>query len=276
MDEVITASHIGRLLEGVLANAMSGKMAFSRNTTSREKLGVSMRLEDVRNNVLDSPVRNLNHRFVVAEWLWIVFGMNRLDVLTKYNKKMAEFSDDGKTLAGAYGPRLLPQVQYLIDALRSDPWTRQAVATIWTPNPRPSRDIPCTVAVQLLIRDNQLNGIFTMRSSDSWIGLPIDIFAFSQIINMIAGMLGVRPGWLQINAGSSHVYEKDWETATEFIGSAYNIISSPLLSGPPPVLLMHTLTGSDCGDDPLIEEPWLRYGKVLCSKTSAQALEHLR
>src|SRR5712691_3901798 len=72
----------------------------------RELLGVSLRVEDLRANILVHPRRNLNYRFMVAEWLWIALGRNDVATVARYNPEIAQFSDDGLTFTGAYGPRL--------------------------------------------------------------------------------------------------------------------------------------------------------------------------
>ena len=174
--------------------------------------------------VVTSPLRKLNYRFMAAEALWILSGDNRLDPLTRFVKRMADFSDDGMTLAGAYGPPVVDQLGYVVRSLLADRDTRQAVLTLWRPRPGPSKDIPCTVAMAFAIRENWLHQQVYMRSSDAWLGIPYDIFSFSCIGLKVAcelnrlGMLTslytpVRPGVLTVTAASSHLYERDLEQA---------------------------------------------------------------
>lgn len=274
-DHYISADDAGRLLEKVLMFAMRGDLTSPRKKLTREQLGVSIRLEDSLSNIIVSDKITTNYRFMVAEWLWMLYGLSSVTPLARYNSKMLEFSDDGVALSGAYGPKIVAQAEYVLRKLREDSDTRQAVMTIWERNPKPSKDIPCTVAAQFIRRHEILNAIWTMRSSDTWLGLKYDIFCFSQMLNYFAGCLGLIPGFLQINLGSSHIYEEHWEAATEFLGSA-SFISSPILKPPAPPLLLECLKDGNCEDEELISEPWLRYGDVLMSKTSAAALEILR
>lgn len=170
---------------------------------------------DMRYPVLRCPGRRLNYRFMAAEALWILEGSDRLADLAPYNPNMARFSDDGVTLAGAYGPRIVPQIPYVVRKIVDDPATRQATLTIWTPNPASSKDVPCTVAMDFKLRAGRLDAHVFMRSSDVWLGLPYDAFSFSCVAFAVVGLLrgnGVdaEPGTLYVTAASSHLYEAQW------------------------------------------------------------------
>lgn len=157
------------------------------------------------------PARDLNYRFMLAEWLWIQAGREDVTSIAGFNSKIANYSDDGVIFAGAYGPRLSKQWNYLLSTLRKDPDSRQAVATIFTPAPEATKDVPCTLSLQVFIRGGRMHGIMTMRSNDLWLGLPHDFFNFAQIVNWLAGSLDVLPGSMTIQAGSSHIYASNYE-----------------------------------------------------------------
>jgi thymidylate synthase len=219
---------------------------------------------------------------MVAEWLWVALGRNRLADLARYNSKMAAFSDDGLTLAGAYGPRLRPQLPYLHRAL-ADPDSRQAVATIWTPAPPASRDLPCTLALQFLLRRGRLHLIVTMRSSDAWLGIPYDFFTFSMLQSSLAGTLGAERGWIQFNLGSSHLYYEDHKRAQELLESNSLIdeqLRSPALDGPPPLVFNSLLEPKNeyRSIEPWlkVDPAWLIYQRCLETSTGKECLEVLR
>ena len=190
-----------------------------RGQKTKELLGVTLILRDSQQCVLAHPVRKLNYRFMIAEWVWIMSVSDDLEFLQKYNSLYAQFSDDGVKLAGAYGPRIRPQIPYLFNTIKGDNATRQAVAAIWTPNPAPSKDIPCTLTLQFLVRDERLHMIVSMRSSDCWLGIPYDTFSFAMIQNVFAGGLRLQPGELMFQLGSSHLYETNFEQANEVMSS---------------------------------------------------------
>ena len=182
---------------------------------------------DLRYPVLLQPERKLQYRFMAAEAHWILSGSNRVDEIAPWNSNIAKFSDDGVTFEGAYGPRIHEQLPWAVARLYDDRETRQAVMTIWQPTPRPSKDIPCTVAVNFQIRRGCLDLTVFMRSSDAWLGLPYDVFNFSLLGHLVLGLYNdlalasreltsrplLAPGSLYLLAASSHLYEEHWAAA---------------------------------------------------------------
>jgi thymidylate synthase len=164
--------------------------------------------------ILSVKQRKLGYKFLAAEAWWIITGKNDVASIKKYSPHIASFSNDGRHFDGAYGPRIVDQIRYVVDSLERDVDTRQSVASIWRPNPRDSKDVPCTISVQWVIRDAKLHCIDTMRSSDAWLGWPYDVFNFSMLSAYVLLLLRERSkffeeiqlGNLWLTAGSSHLY----------------------------------------------------------------------
>lgn len=187
---------------------------------------------DTRRPVLTIPTRKLSYQFMAAEAFWILVGDYRVHTIAPYNKHISQFSDDGVTFAGAYGPEILDQINYVIGKLIEDPDTRQAGLTIWKKNPKPSKDIPCTVAIFFNIRNGKVNSHVFMRSSDAWLGIPYDVFNFSMLTHGICAFLqekggSVEPGNLYLTAASSHLYEEHFEIAAECINHGFELETQP-------------------------------------------------
>lgn len=205
--------------------------------------------------------RKLGYRFMLAEAYWILRGDDTVEGIAPYSENISKFSDDGKVFAGAYGPKIVSQLKYVVDALIEDPQTRQSVISIWRPNPAKSKDIPCTVAIAFQLRDNKLSAHVFMRSSDVWLGLPYDLFNFSMLLHLVCGLLNsqrvsdgtakfdtmVSPGRVYLQAASMHLYEKDLVRAREVLTSdkvyaAYHYQTpTPTAIWRDPILLMDVL-----------------------------------
>ena len=174
------------------------------------------------------PKRNIGKKFRYAEAAWILSGDNRVATIKPYSKLIEKFSDDGVRFFGAYGPKVVDQLSYVIETLHNDASTRQAVINIWREKPHKSNDIPCTCSLQFVIRNDCIHCIATMRSSDAWLGWVYDVFNFSAIANYIALQLkaqhnkGVSLGNLILNAGSQHLYEQHWVAASHCLKSKSN------------------------------------------------------
>lgn len=182
---------------------------------------------DMNDAVVNVPERRLNYKFMAAEALSILNGSNRVSDVSPLIMRMREFSDDGYHLSGAYGPPFIDQLPYVIRTLAKDHSSRQAVISLWRPSPHPSKNIPCTLSIQFLIRDGMLHAYVAMRSSDVWLGLPYDIFCFTCMAAYVGLHLvafdpstfrkAIHLGGLHITSGSQHLYMNDYAAATDMI-----------------------------------------------------------
>lgn len=173
--------------------------------------------------VITIPDRKMNYNFMFGEAYFILSGSNRASDITPFMKAIGNFSDDGVTFNGAYGPKIMEQVSYVVSKLNQDKHSRQALLTIWRERPHDSKDIPCTVSLQFMIRDGKLNCHAYMRSSDSWLGWVYDVFNFSMVSHYICNWLNilnddqVMPGHLFLTAASQHIYQSNMEVTAGII-----------------------------------------------------------
>jgi thymidylate synthase len=119
----------------------------------------------------------------------------------------------------------------MIEKLNSDYWTRQAVANLWDKrwdNVAGKRDYPCTVALGVTreptFTEDVLNMFVTMRSNDIWLGLPYDMFQFTQLQHTICRAVDAQAGRYIHTAWSMHLYDRDLDasnTITEVLPSTH-------------------------------------------------------
>ena len=177
---------------------------------------------DMRNCIVTLSNRKLNYKFLYAEAAWILSVANDVETISKYCKKIARFSDKCRTFYGAYGPRFIDQKDYVISLLKRDPSTRQAVINIWHECPPITKDVPCTLSWQFLIRGKVLNMVVTMRSSDAWLGWPYDVFNQCMTAAYIALETdkNLWLGKLILNCGSQHLYKHDFDKAQQLLNKS--------------------------------------------------------
>ena len=194
-----------------------GHQSSPRGQKTMELLGYKSMI-DMTQPVITIKERKLGYKFMAAEAAWILSGDNRVSTIAPYSKAISNFSDDGILFFGAYGPRIRDQLGHVVKALSEDHDSRQAVITIWRPNPRAAKAIPCTISCQFMIRSGKLHCFMNMRSSDVWLGVPYDWFNFSMLSIGICLLLReknvlVQPGTLHFYAASQHIYEPNFEGA---------------------------------------------------------------
>ena len=204
----------------------AGQRVESRDGVTKEVMGYVARLEDPRYCFLYNPRRNINAAYAAAEVIWYLSFDNDIEMIQAYAPQYDRFAEGGKAHR-AYGLRLstFDQFEFLLGLLSKKLTTRQAVLNFHS-NQKPfydlrrsiegdRKDIPCTLSLNFLVRDNKLNMTATMRSNDLWLGLPYDIFAFCHIQQLVARYLGIDMGWYQHQAMSLHIYDRNQKAFEE-------------------------------------------------------------
>ncbi|AXH71582.1 thymidylate synthase [Pelagibacter phage HTVC200P] len=189
-----------------------------RGMETKEQLCVSTKV-NMNEPMVNIKSRSIGQKFRYAEAAWILSGDNRVKTIAPFSKMITKFSDDGVRFFGAYGVKVVDQLPFIIDTLKEDPSSRQAVINIWRENPRKTKDVPCTLSLQFLIRDGELNCMATMRSSDAWLGWVYDVYNFSMISLYVMLQLKsqhnvkYKLGHLYLTVGSQHLYKENFKKA---------------------------------------------------------------
>jgi thymidylate synthase len=166
-------------------------------------------------------------------------GVSDPELVIAVGPQFANYTEDNGLFHGAYGLRTDGQYSAVIERLKNDPDSRQAVVTIWNPSLDllPSkRDYPCTVLHQFRVRNGALNMSVYMRSNDVWLGAAYDWFQFTRVQIAMASVLGVEVGRYAHHVGSLHIYEQHFDkvsslrypTYSESQATSYDI---PVLTG---------------------------------------------
>ena len=197
-----------------------GKTIEPRGLTTLELSPVIIVSCNPRERLFGHPNRREVSIFTYIEGLWILLKEASVDRLAHYVPAMINFTHENtKFLDGAYGPAINNQLEECFQRLYKDPASRQAIVIINQPQLHhlPTKDYPCTLSYQFLIRDNKLDMIVYMRSQDAWLGLVYDTGEFQWFQSILAGWLGVKIGrYIHID-GSLHLYKRNFIKAKEVV-----------------------------------------------------------
>jgi thymidylate synthase len=112
----------------------AGNQASPRGKPIKELIGVNLLISNAYANIIYHPLRKLNYRFLVAQWLTTLLGLEDRPILDKFNSHLSDYEEDGRGgRYPSYGPKLKTQWMFIIKSIREDPETRQAVMSIWEP-----------------------------------------------------------------------------------------------------------------------------------------------
>ncbi|MEF2252193.1 thymidylate synthase [Ralstonia solanacearum] len=224
----MTAETLDDLLLKVYRRLLRGKSSITPSKGECSDLhGVLLQIRNPRARVSRTEQRSTLFS-CLGEFLWYIAGSNELSFIQYYISRYDEFSDDGSTVHGAYGPRLfnmrgVDQVSNVIEKLNRSNDTRRAVIQLFNAEDLGCdvavgrKDIPCTCTMQFSLRARQLHMFVTMRSNDAYLGLPHDIFAFTMLHEIIARSVGAELGTYKHAVGSLHLYSRNTDQATRYV-----------------------------------------------------------
>ena len=190
-----------------------------------------------RNRVLWSPLRNANPFFHLMESLWMLRGRNDLAFPLKFNSRFGSYSDDGKTIWGAYGWRWrdffgYDQLNRIVAELQKNPNSRRCVLAMWNAmevdeqfsetygesqggditndldvGANGGKDVPCNTHAYFDCRGGVLNMTVCNRSNDMlWGCYGANAVHFSILQEYMAARIGVPVGVYRQVSNNLHLY----------------------------------------------------------------------
>lgn len=186
------------------------------------------------------PERDANPFFHLFEGLWMLAGRNDLALPQRFIKSFDRFSDDGKTLHGAYGHRWRhwpqeynqgepepwgggrDQLDRIVELMAGHSRTRRAVLTMWDPNrdlfPAQGADVPCNTTIYFaevngkVNERNRLNMLVCCRSNDICMGLyGANAVHMSMLQEYMAARLDLEVGTMTTVSANFHSYRRDYD-----------------------------------------------------------------
>lgn len=171
---------------------------------------------------VSDPIRDANPFFALAEAFWLLAGRDDTVFLDQYVKTFGERYSDQGILMGSYGKRWrshfgFDQIKAIVEKLRADPGTRQAVLQMWEPQDLviAANDRPCNTSIMFRIRRDCLDILVTNRSNDIWNGMfGYNPTQFSMLQRVVADQLGIPVGRYWVCSNDAHFYVSDAEELT--------------------------------------------------------------
>jgi len=223
INTVFEAPTLSDALPGIL-NALltEGHTVDSRNGKAKEMLMARIHLSEPHRNPYSTNFRRkASIPAQIAETVWLLSGRDDIKFIEPFLPRAKDFSDDGETWRGAYGPRIrnwggVDQLFEVASILTSDPGSRRAVINIFDPavDFGDTKDVPCNNWLSFAVRDGILHTHVAIRSNDAFWGLSgINAFEWTFLSQVVAFLTGTFPGSLTFSTTSLHLYEHHWDRA---------------------------------------------------------------
>lgn len=192
--------------------------------------------------IADFEARKFNFKYLAGETYWYLLKNNSTKVIDQFSSFWKNIKNPDGTINSNYGSILLgKQMNWVINSLKNDKDTRQAIAYIGGPNFqfKGNKDFVCTQYLLFFIRNNELHMKVQMRSNDLVYGATYDMPWFSTIqqtvyLNLLQTYPELQLGGYFHFSDNTHYYEKHFETML-------NIIEEPSISQPISLLLKEPL-----------------------------------
>ena len=170
-----------------------------------------------RERVLFYHMRDANPYFHLMESFWMLAGKNEVDWISTYNSRINSYSDDGKTINGAYGYRWKhwfgkDQLEIAIHRLLNYENDRRTVVSMWDPikdfsKENTGKDHPCNTQIMFWVRDNTLNMTVCNRSNDMiWGAYGANAVHMSVLLEYMAARIDCAVGTYYQFSNNLHAY----------------------------------------------------------------------
>ena len=202
-----------------------GTVAQPRSLKVSELAPFSVAL-DPTNVFADFTARPMNFKYLAGEFAWYMQRDTDIDYINQFSAFWKGITNPGTNEINSNYGRLLfgEQLQWALDSLIKDKWSRQAIAFVNRPQFQfeGNKDFVCTMYLNFWIRDNKLNMKVQMRSNDIFYGLTYDAPFFGFVHqHMLLWLKSTYPdlelGHYYHHADNIHFYEQHFELADKIL-----------------------------------------------------------
>lgn len=227
------------LPEGLRLLQTEGQLRETRNGKALVVPGpVTTLFRKPRERVLFWPARDANPFLHLMECLWMISGRDDVAFLSKFSKNMANYSDDGVVLHGAYGKRWrdwfhpadgiagnADQLNTIVQKLHDNPDDRRCVLSMWdgfVDLCHVGKDLPCNTHIYFSRdKDGALDMTVCNRSNDViWGAYGANAVHMSFLQEFMASAIGCPVGRYWQMSNNYHAYVKVFEPISHLADEA--------------------------------------------------------
>ncbi|WP_025716115.1 thymidylate synthase [Paenibacillus sp. 1-18] len=203
------------LLEDILENGVKKEDRTGTGTLS--VFGRQLRFDLAKGFPLVTTKR-VHLKSVIHELLWFLRGDTNISYLKENGVTIwDEWADEHGNLGPVYGSQwrswetpdgqYIDQISNVIESIKSNPDSRRHIVSAWNVAQIESMKLPpCHFVFQFYVAGGKLSCMLTMRSVDTFLGLPFNIASYALLTHMVAQQCGLEPGEFIWSGGDVHIY----------------------------------------------------------------------
>jgi len=169
--------------------------------------------------------KKVHVKSVVVELLWFLQGSTNVRWLQDRGVSIwDEWADAEGELGPVYGHqwrswpapdgRHIDQIEAVVRSLRTNPDSRRHIVSAWNVAEVSEMALPpCHTMFQFYVADGRLSCQLYQRSADVFLGVPFNIASYALLTEMMAKVVGLRPGEFIHTLGDAHLYANHLDQA---------------------------------------------------------------
>lgn len=167
--------------------------------------------------------KKLHLKSIVHELLWFLKGDTNIQYLKENGVTIwDEWADEEGNLGPVYGSqwrnweakdgRTIDQIANVIHQIKNNPDSRRILVSAWNVGEIDNMKLPpCHLLFQFYVANGKLSCMLTMRSVDTFLGLPFNIASYALLTHMIAQQCDLEVGEFVWSGGDVHIYSNHFE-----------------------------------------------------------------
>ncbi|SFS62194.1 thymidylate synthase [Paenibacillus sp. BC26] len=208
------------LLQDVLAN---GVVKEDRTGTgTRSVFGRQLRF-DLNQGFPLVTTKRMHVKSIIHELLWFLKGDTNVRYLQENGVRIwNEWADENGDLGPVYGSqwrawetpdgRHIDQIAAVVNSIKNNPDSRRHIVSAWNVAEIDNMKLPpCHFVFQFYVANGKLSCMLTMRSSDTFLGLPFNIAQYALLTHMIAQQCDLGVGEFIYSGADVHIYSNHIE-----------------------------------------------------------------
>ncbi|AZN41949.1 thymidylate synthase [Paenibacillus albus] len=167
--------------------------------------------------------KRVHMKSIIHELLWFLKGDTNVRYLQENGVRIwNEWADENGDLGPVYGSqwrawetpdgRKIDQITAVVDSIKRNPDSRRHIVSAWNVSEIDNMKLPpCHFVFQFYVANGKLSCMLTMRSSDTFLGLPFNIAQYALLTHMIAQQCDLEVGEFIYSGADVHIYSNHIE-----------------------------------------------------------------
>ncbi|MCF2942704.1 thymidylate synthase [Paenibacillus tarimensis] len=163
--------------------------------------------------------KKMHVKSIIHELLWFLKGETNVRYLQENGVRIwNEWADENGELGPVYGSqwrawqgadgKKIDQIAQVVESIRKNPDSRRHIVSAWNVAEIDQMKLPpCHFVFQFYVAAGKLSCMLTMRSSDTFLGLPFNIAQYALLTHMIAQQCDLEVGDFIYSGGDVHIYK---------------------------------------------------------------------